>query len=295
MTFAPQIRRRALIDTGSCANAMPQNLFDELIGNHPQLLTIESPNFTSVRMASGQKIPIQKQVSLTFSIGLHSFKDSFLILPTMNNVILGNPFFKKQNITIDPRNNLLKLPDFTVQLSEMKPNQGKKRKFVKKMKKIPILLSKKTNIAPQQQALLECHLDGFTDQLANCTGMVIPSKDLEDKTNIALTSSLSKLENDNKIFISAINLSDYPITINNNKQIAFFEILNEAQADNLVEIDPQLISLAKMRNPDDFENELNQLVHDAYFKKFDTITGRPPPDYSKLWFPTPETCTDTSL
>ena len=245
-------------------------------------------------MASGQLISIQKQVSLTFSIGLHSFKDSFLILPTMNNVFLGNPFFKKQNITIDPRNNLLKLPDFTVQLSEMKPEQGKKRKFVKKMKKIRFLLSKKTNIDPQQHALLECHLDGFTDQLANCTGMVIPSKDLEDKTNIALTSSLSKMENDTKIFISAINLSDNPITINHNKQIAFFEILNEAQADNLVEIDPQLISLAKMRIPDDFESELNQLVHDAYFKKYDTITGQPPPDYSKLWFPTPETCTDIS-
>ena len=198
LTFAPQIRR-ALIDTGSCANAMPQNLFDELIGNHPQLLKIESPNFTSNRMASGQKILIQKQVSLTFSIGLHSSKNSFLILPTMNNVILGNLFFKKQNIPIDTRNNLLKLPDFTVQLSEMKPDQGKKRKFVKKIKKIPILLSKKTNTDPQQQALLELHLDGFTDQLANCTGMVIPSKDLEDKTNIALTSSLNKMENDNKI------------------------------------------------------------------------------------------------
>ena len=29
-------------------------------------------------------------------------------------------------------------------------------------------------------------------------------------------------------------------------------------------------------------------------KNFDTPTGRPPPDYSKLWFPTPETCKDFS-
>ena len=33
-----QIRRRAFIDTGSCANAMPQNLFDEILQNHPELL-----------------------------------------------------------------------------------------------------------------------------------------------------------------------------------------------------------------------------------------------------------------
>ena len=49
-----------------------------------------------------------------------------------------------------------------------------------------------------------------------------------------------------------------------------------------------------MRNPDDFENELNQLIQDIHFQKFDTDNGRPPPDYSKLWFPTPETCTDLS-
>ena len=70
--------------------------------------------------------------------------------------------------------------------------------------------------------------------------------------------------------------------------------MNEAQADNLIEIDPQLISLAKMRNPDGFESELNQLIQDFHFKKIDTPTGRPPPDYSKLWFPTPETCHDFS-
>ena len=47
-----------------------------------------------------------------------------------------------------------------------------------------------------------------------------------------------------------------------------------------------------MRNPDDFEGELNQLIQDFHFKKIDTLTGRQPPHYSKLWFPTPETCHD---
>ena len=137
-------------------------------------------------------------------------------------------------------------------------------------------------------------MDEYTDQFANCTGLVIPNKNLEETANIALTSSLSKMDNDNKIYISAINLSDSQITLNSKKQIAHFEILRESQADYLLEIDPQLLALAKMRNPDDFENELNQLIHDIHFQKFDTDNGRPPPDYSKLWFPTPETCTDLS-
>ena len=71
--------------------------------------------------------------------------------------------------------------------------------------------------------------------------------------------------------------------------------MNKVQAVNLIEIDAQLISLAKMRDPDDLEGELNQLIEDFHFQKIDTPTGRPPPDYSKLWFPFSEACNDLSI
>ena len=100
----------------------------------------------------------------------------------------------------------------------------------------------------------------LSDQYQTCTGLVFPSDHLEDKCSIALTSSLSKIDDTSKVFVSAINLSDNQITLNNQTEIAHFENLNEAEADNLIEIDPQLISLAKMRNRDDFEGELNQLI-----------------------------------
>ena len=64
-----------------------------------------------------------------------------------------------------------------------------------------------------------------------------------------------------------------------------FESLNEAQADNLIEIDPQLISLAKICNRNNFEGEVNQFIQEFLFQKIDTPTGCPPLDYSKLWFP----------
>ena len=134
----------------------------------------------------------------------------------------------------------------------------------------------------------------LSDQYQSFTGLVIPSDRLEDKCSIALTSSLRKIDDTGKVFGSAINLSGNQITLNNQTEIAHFEILNEAQADNLIEIDAQLISLAKMRNPDNFEDELNQLIQDFHFKKIDTSTGRPHPDYSKLWFPNPATCIDFS-
>ena len=293
LKFSSLTKRRALIDTGSCANALPQNLFDELEKQNPNGIILETPSFTSVRMASGQKIVIDKQAKISFSIGPHFFTDSFLILPTMNSVILGNTFFKKFHITIDPTNNLLKLPDLTVQLNEISAKRGKKRTLTTKIKRIPILLTNKVHLSPQSQKLLECQLDDQYAYLKNCTGIVVPNENIEDKPHLALTSSLSKLDN-NKLYVSALNLCDHQITLSNKTIVGYFEILTESQAEHLAEIDPQLISLAKLRNPDNFENELNQLIHDVHFKKHDTLTGRPPPNYEKLWFPTPETCSDLS-
>ena len=241
-------------------------------------------------MASGRRVTVDKQAKFTFQI---EPQDSFLILPTMNSIILGNPFFKNY-ITVDPKNSLLQLPDLTVQLNQILPEKGKERYYTKKLPKIPQILTKKVQIAPQSQVILECSLAKLYDLYQFCTGLVIPSDRLEDKCSIALKSSLSKIHDTGKVFVSAVNFSDNQITLNNETEIAHFEILNEAQADNLIEIDPQLISLTKMRNRDDFEGELNQLIQDFQFQKIDTPTVRPPPDYSKLWFPTPETCYDFS-
>ena len=296
LKFNSDIKRRALIDTGSCANALPQSIFLKLQMHIPNQIVMEEPSLTSVRvrMASGQKITITRQAKISFQMGPHTFQDSFLILPTMNSAILGKPFFKKHNITIDPRHHLLHLSDITVQLNQIFPAQGEKSKYPKKLPKIPLLLTRKVYIPPQTQTLLDCHFADNYNSYKNCTGLVIPSDRSEDKSGIVLTSLLSTIENNCKVVISAINFSDNPITLNNKPEIANFEFLNEAEADNLIVIDPKLIYSAKLRNPDEFEGELNQLIQDFHFQKIDTPTGRPPSEYSKLWFPTPETCTDFS-
>ena len=149
--FSSQIKRRTLMDTGSSANALPESFLNDIKLTNPKPLTLEKPLFNSVRMASGQRVPVDKQAKKSFQIGPHFFQDSFLILPTMNSVNLGNPFFKKHIITIDPRNNLLQLPDLTVQLNQILPEKGKKRYYTKKLPKIPLILTKKIQIAAQSQ------------------------------------------------------------------------------------------------------------------------------------------------
>ena len=65
----------------------------------------------------------------------------------MKSVLLGNLFFKKQNITIDLRNNLLQLPNLTVQSNQILPEKGKKRYYTKKLPQISLTLTKKVQKA----------------------------------------------------------------------------------------------------------------------------------------------------
>ena len=113
---------------------------------------------------------------------------------------------------------------------------------------------------PSSQTVLEGHLPKSAKNLENCSGVVIPNQSFEDSTDIALTSSLSTSDENGKIFISAINLTDHPITIPYNTIIANFEILNTAQAEKLININPQLIALAKMRNHENLAAEINQFT-----------------------------------
>ena len=49
------------------------------------------------------------------------------------------------------------------------------------------------------------------------------------------------------------------------------------------------MTLAKLRIPENFAQEINQLIIDEEFSS-DSQPPRPKPEYRKFWFPTPETC-----
>ena len=68
LKFHNQLKRRALIDTGSCANAQPQCFFLELEKSIPDQIILEEPSFHSVRMAAGQRVTIGKQAKITKTI-----------------------------------------------------------------------------------------------------------------------------------------------------------------------------------------------------------------------------------
>ena len=56
---------------------------------------LQQASFLNVKVAAGQTVKALAQVDVKFKVNDHNFQDSFLILPSMNSVVLGNPFFKK--------------------------------------------------------------------------------------------------------------------------------------------------------------------------------------------------------
>ena len=82
--FDGKIRRRALIDTGSCANAIPQVLLEVLQTQNAKLEFIE-PVFKNVKLASGSPVSVSHAVRIHFEIAKHKFSDDFIVLPTINS------------------------------------------------------------------------------------------------------------------------------------------------------------------------------------------------------------------
>ena len=96
LKFSSKLRRCLLIDTGACSSAIPKSLYTELMtdANVMETLVKNAKNKT-VRMASDKSLPVIGEIVLKFFIHDSEFEEVFMILPTMNSVILGSPFFKK--------------------------------------------------------------------------------------------------------------------------------------------------------------------------------------------------------
>ena len=199
LRFSTQISFKALIDTVACAKVIPKRTFHELRQNRDieKLLHIENTTLSTVKMASGQLVSTDTEVSVPFRLGNQCFNEKFLVLKSANSLILGNPFFKKHNIQICPKNNLLQFPDMMIQVNSIKETEHENKK-TKKLTKIPVLLSKKYILKPGKSTVLECQLQR-DENLENVTGVAVPNESLEESTQTSFTSSLSTISSEKKI------------------------------------------------------------------------------------------------
>ena len=115
-------------------------------------------------------------------------------------------------------------------------------------------------IEPNKHSIIECTLSKHTEDLKFKSGLVLPCETLEREIDLALTSSLSTIGENNTIFIAELNLTDQPVTLTKGTELARFRILTSDQADKLIQVDPELIALASVQSSENFTPENNQLI-----------------------------------
>ena len=72
---------------------------------------------------------------MTFKIGHLQFEEQFMVFETLSAILLGFPFFDRNEIIIDAHNRLLQTPEFTFQLNLMHIKGNNKQKRLNSRKK----------------------------------------------------------------------------------------------------------------------------------------------------------------
>ena len=235
---------------------------------HPaaQFEEYPAPDF-KVQIANGSNVPVRKQVLLRFFIGGKVFDETFIILPTTGNILIGMFFFKKFSVTLAKHlaNNVVRFPETTVQL---KPPNGKS-----KLQMLELRASQKTTIAPRQQVFTPVTAER---DIGTVTGTVEAFPAFERKKELLVSPSISEIREQQR-HVQVTNHLDHAITIPENKTIAVFKILMPNQARNIQPMTRKQLPLIS-KVPDEADNVINELFQD------------PEATTDKQWYPTPETC-----
>ena len=265
-----QYENHGLLDTGAIRSAMSEDELRRILSTHPAALLEEypAPDF-KVQIANGSIVPDRKQILLRFFIGGKVFEETFMILPTMGNILIGMSFFKKYSGTLDLANNVVKFPDITLQL---KPERGRY-----KIQMIELRTTQKTVIQPEHQIIVPVLAER---DLGTIQGTVETLPAFERKTQLLVSPALTQIA-DTKSHVQITNLTCHTITLNPNTTVTTFKILTLNQAKNLQPMSNEQLTLIS-KYPDEANNGLNQL-----FQEPGTETNR-------RWYPTPETCDDPS-
>ena len=114
LVFGTNCKQRALVDTSAFCSAISQSTFEEIINLNPSVsFQKHDPSKYKVSVASRAKVEVLFQVDIKFQLGNKSFLDRFLILPDINDILLGLAFLDKNNVVVDCKRRLLRFPDFT--------------------------------------------------------------------------------------------------------------------------------------------------------------------------------------
>ena len=118
--------------------------------------------------------PILFTVQPAFKMGHLQFEEQFLVFETLSVILLGFPFFDKNEIIIDAHNRLFQTPDFTFQLSFMQVKGNSKQKRLNSRKMSMLKTKTSSTLSPGEQKSLELTPSEESDAQEQ-SGLVEPS------------------------------------------------------------------------------------------------------------------------
>ena len=259
-----------LLNTGAIQSALSEAELRRILSAHPAALLQElpAPEF-KVQIANGSIVPVRKQVLLRFFIGGKVFEETFMVLPTMGDVLIGMSFFKKYSVTLDLANNIVRFPDITLQL------QSVNGKFKNKL--LELRTTQKMVIQPNQQVFVPVVIER---DLGDITGTVEGLPAFERRSHLVVSPALSETR-EGQFHVQITNPLDYQITINVGTAVASFKFMTPKQANNLQPMTSHQLNLIT-QYPDEATAVLNHIFQDPNEKT------------ERRRYPTPETCDDPS-
>ena len=163
---------------------MSENELRRIPRAHPaaQLEEYPAPDF-KVQIANRNIVPVRKQVLLRFFIGRKIFEETFMILLTMGNILIGMSFFKNYSVTLDLADNIVRFPEITLPL---KPPNGKFR-----LQMLELRNTQKKTISPGQQIVVHVTTD---KNIGTVTGKIEAFSAFERKTDLLVSPSMSEIK-----------------------------------------------------------------------------------------------------
>ena len=103
LNFEKDVKRKAIVDSVTYANAKLAKLLEKLRDASSIFFSeFKQALFLIVKVASESNVKVFCQIDVHFKFDEHKFEGNFLTLPSMNTVVLGNPFFFKYSFENSP-------------------------------------------------------------------------------------------------------------------------------------------------------------------------------------------------
>ena len=146
-----------------------------------------------------------------------SFQTLFL-LKTKNQTILGLPFFEKNDISIPPKNRTLRMPNLTLQLTELFHNYEKISAVTTKKNHF-LRNSKSIAIYPNTNKIVLRTFPNFSYPNDTVT-TIEPHSKFENQTGLCVTNAIVKIKANEDFSLTVLNVLPHKLTIPNNHEVA---------------------------------------------------------------------------